>query len=316
MEFGTENVGTRSSQSGHSVADADQTLDAMVRPPSRQTLQHVLGRALVALGVVSAAFLIQLTLISHVQYESNQFKATETIRFELANGTAPVGQVDSDGNLIEPGRPVAVLKIEKLGIEEVVLEGTTSSVTMSGPGHRRDTVLPGQAGISVIYGRQSAYSGVFGNLSILATGDKIETTTGQGVSTYTVTKVRKSGDVATNNLGTSKGRLTLVSTTGFPFFATDVIRVEASLDGEAKTTPNRVIPNSAIEESEKALSGDLSALTPLIFLSQFLIAAVFAVFWLARRWGPVQSWLAASPVFIFFGSVWSNYAIQLLPNLL
>ncbi len=293
-----------------------QFIDNMVPTPKPETLRFFSGRALVALGAAALVFLVQLLGISHVQYESAQFKASETYRFELANGTAPVGQVDSEGALIEQGAPVAVLKIEKINVNEIVLEGTSSAVTVDGPGHRRDTVLPGQAGISVIYGRQSAYSGVFSRLSELKVGDKIETITGQGEASYTVSKIRRAGDEATNGLGSSMGRLTLVSTSGIPFFATDVLRVEATLDGAPKATPNRVIPNRAIAENEQALASNMDALTPLIFMTQFLIVLLFAISWLSRKWGRVQSWIAGAPAIFFFGGIWASQIIQLLPNLL
>jgi sortase A len=298
-----------------SAPDAE-FIDNMVPTPKPETLRFFAGRSLVALGAVALVFLVQLLVISHVQYESAQFKASETYRFELANGTAPVGQVDSEGALIEQGAPVAVLKIEKINVNEIVLEGTSSAVTVDGPGHRRDTVLPGQAGISVIYGRQSAYSGVFSRLAELKVGDKIETITGQGEASYTVSKIRRAGDEATNGLGASMGRLTLVSTSGIPFFATDVLRVEATLDGAPKPTPNRVIPNRAIAESEEALASNLDALTPLIFMTQFLIVLLFAISWLSRKWGRVQSWIAGAPAIVFFGGIWASQVIQLLPNLL
>lgn len=309
-------IGRRSVQPPIPTNDRNFSLDNIISLPSPKNSKFLIGRSLVSLGVAAVCFLLQLTVVSHVQYESAQFKATETIRYELANGTAPVGQVDRDGKLLAAGTPVAVIKIAKLGVEDVVLEGTTSSITMSGPGHRRDTVLPGQAGISVLFGRQSSYSGVFARLADLKPGDKIETTTGQGVSTYTVEKIRRAGDPATNQIGSSKGRLTLVTTSGLPFFAADLIRVEATLDGEPRLTPNRVIPNSAIRESEFALASDLSALTPLIFLTQFLILLIIGVGWLARRWGQMQAWIAGTPVFAIFTSLWSTQLIQLLPNLL
>jgi LPXTG-site transpeptidase (sortase) family protein len=293
-----------------------ELIDNMVPTPKPETLRFFAGRALVALGAAALIFLGQLLIVSHVQYESAQFKASETFRFELANGTAPVGQVDSEGALIEQGAPVAVLKIDKIGVNEIVLEGTSAAVTVDGPGHRRDTVLPGQAGISVIYGRQSAYTGVFSRLSELEVGDKIETITGQGEASYTVSNIRRAGDEATNGLGSSMGRLTLVSTSGLPFFATDVLRVEATLDGAPKPTPNRVIPNRAIADNEQALASNLDALTPLIFMTQFLIVLLFAISWLSRKWGRMQAWIAGAPTIIFFGGIWSSQIIQLLPNLL
>ena len=127
------------------ATESSQFIDNMVPTPKPENVRFFSGRALVALGAAALVFLGQLFIVSHVQYESAQFKANETFRFELANGTAPVGQVDSDGYLIEQGTPVAVLKIEKIGVNEIVLEGSSSAVTVDGPGHRRDTVLPGQA---------------------------------------------------------------------------------------------------------------------------------------------------------------------------
>ena len=291
-------------------------IDNMVPTPKAETLRFFAGRSFVALGAAALVFLGQLFIVSHVQYESAQFKANETFRYELANGTAPVGQIDSEGALIEQGSPVAVLKITKIDVQEIVLEGTSSAVTVDGPGHRRDTVLPGQAGISVIYGRQSSYSGVFSRLAELEVGDKIETITGQGEASYTVSKIRRAGDEATNGLGSSMGRLTLVSTSGFPFLATDVLRVEATLDGAPKPTPNRVIPNRAIADNEQALASNMDALTPLIFMTQFLIVLMFAISWLSRKWGRVQSFIAGAPAVIFFGGIWASQIIQLLPNLL
>ncbi len=300
---------------GQSAPSSD-LIDNMVPTPKPENIRFFAGRALVGLGAAALVLVGQLFIVSHVQYESAQFKANETFRFELANGTAPVGQVDSEGNLIEQGTPVAVLKIKKIDVNEIVLEGTSSAVTVDGPGHRRDTVLPGQAGISVIYGRQSSYSGVFSRLSELTVGDKIEAITGQGESSYTVSNIRRAGDEATNGLGSSMGRLTLVSASGLPYFATDVIRVEATLDGAPKATPNRVIPNRAIAENEAALASNMDAVTPLIFMTQFLILLMFAISWLSRKWGRVQAWIAGTPAVAFFGGVWASQIIQLLPNLL
>ena len=55
------------------------------------------------------------------------------------------------------GEPVALLSIPRLGISQVVVEGTASGDTLAGPGHLRDTVLPGQVGTSVVYGRAATY---------------------------------------------------------------------------------------------------------------------------------------------------------------
>lgn len=291
-------------------------LDNHLSLPSFTNLASIIGRSLTVLGAFAIVFLVQLVLVSHVSQSSAQFKALETFRYELANGTAPVGQVDAEGKLLNEGTPVAIIKIEKLGLQQVVLEGTNSKVTLAGPGHRRDTVLPGQAGISVIYGRQAAYGAPFAHVQSLKAGDKITAITGQGESTYTVTQIRKAGDEATNALGDSKGRLTLVTAAGTPYLPSEVVRVEATLTSEAFATPNRVIVNGAIPSAEKTLGSNLDALTPLIYLTQLLIVILIFVFWLVKRWGKVQGWLAGAPVLIWLGSIWSELVIQLLPNLI
>lgn len=296
-------------------AEHSPLIDNMLPKLSLASLKKVATNFLLALGAASIIFLIQLTLISQVQYESAQLRAFETIRFELANGTAPVGQVDSSGQLLAEGTAVAVLEIEKIGVQDVVLSGTSAAVTIDGPGHRRDTVLPGQAGISVIYGRQASYGGVFSRLAELELGDKIRTTTGQGEASYTVSNIRYAGDPVTNDLGDAAGRLTLVTATGLPYFAQEVLRVEATLDGQAYPTPMSVIPPRAIPAAEATLAGNFGAVTPLAFLSQFFILFIFAVRWLVKRWGPIQAWLAATPVIVFGGSLWAGLLIQLLPNL-
>jgi LPXTG-site transpeptidase (sortase) family protein len=89
---------------------------------------------------------------------------------------------------------MAVLEIPALDLHEVVFEGTTSGVLQDGPGHRRDTVFPGQEGTSVIMGRQATYGGPFGRLDVLQPGEPFTITTGQGAHTYHVTGVRREGD--------------------------------------------------------------------------------------------------------------------------
>lgn len=61
---------------------------------------------------------------------------------------------------------------------------------MSGPGHRRDTALPGRAGTSVITGRTWGYGSPFNDVHRLPNGARVEVTTGQGKAVYEVTGVR------------------------------------------------------------------------------------------------------------------------------
>ena len=51
-----------------------------------------------------------------------------------------------------------MLDIPAIGIANmVVVEGTSPENLTLGPGHLRDTPLPGQAGISVVFGRRATF---------------------------------------------------------------------------------------------------------------------------------------------------------------
>ena len=86
------------------------------------------------------------------------------------------------GLTVSASIPVAVLAIPKLGLTEVVFEGTEASVLKDGPGHMRSTPLPGQAGVSVIMGRSTMYGGPFGRIGTLAPDDTLIVTDASGNS--------------------------------------------------------------------------------------------------------------------------------------
>ena len=208
------------------------------------------------------------------------------------------------------------MEIPDIGLQEVVVEGTTSTVTQSGPGHKRDTVLPGQAGTSVIYGRQAAFGGPFGQLEILQPGMTIVATTGQGVAEYRVIGVRRPGDPIPALLQSGEGRLTLVTAMGPRFMPTDLLRVDAELVSQVQPSPPRVITPASMDPAEQAMAGDPEGLVPLLLWLQVLLAVAVATVWLVLRWGKWQAWLVAAPIFFFAGVMASMSAIRLLPNLL
>ena len=291
-------------------------LDSRVATPKPAAAARLTTFSLISLFALTFGLLAHLTIISPMHFTSAQLKKSEALRYELANGTAPVGQVNATGYLHESGTPLAFLKIPKINVDAVVVEGSTSTETMDGIGHRRDTVLPGQEGISVLYGRQAAYAGVFGRLGELKVGDSITALTGQGKSEFTVTAVRYAGDEVTNALASGGSRLTLVSASGIPFLPTSAVWVDAELTGTAKETPMKVIPLLAIKSSEEAMNGDLDALTPIIYLYQLLALVIFAMFWLRRNWGRAQSWVISVPLLIWTSTLLAEQITRILSNLI
>ena len=278
--------------------------------------QFLIAGVLLLLGALCVGFLVNLVFVSQLVHARDQEVLYSDFRSELANAIAPVGQTGINGALLAPGAAVAILEIPDLGMREVVVEGTTSTVMESGPGHKRDTVLPGQAGVSVIYGRQAAFGGPFGQLEILQPGTTVVAITGQGTAEYEVTAVRRPGDPLPPALEPGQGRLTLVTAMGPRFMPTDMLRVDATLVTDPQPSPPRVITAAAMDPAEQAMAGDPAGLVPLLLWLQLLLVVVVGGLWLALRWGRWQAWLVAAPAVFFVGIMASMSAFRLLPNLM
>ncbi|WP_327369488.1 sortase [Streptomyces sp. NBC_01217] len=287
-------------------------------PPAARPGLALAGAALCVLAAVLLGFAAGLTVVGHLQHARDQQTAYDELRRQLALGTAPVGQRTFDNKPVSMGAPVALLRIPVLGLREVVGEGTTSGALMSGPGHRRDTPLPGQAGTSVIMGRQWAYGSPFNGLSRLPTGARIEVRTGQGKAVYEVLGVRRPGDEVPAPAG-ARGRLTLITASGSPYTPAAVLYVDAELTTPVQPSPPRHVRPGWIGPAEEALGGEGqgSGTWLTVFLwSQALLAAALLAVWLHRVWGSWQTWITAGPVLAALGLSVASAATRLLPNLL
>ena len=81
-----------------------------------------------------------------------------------------------------------MLRIAKIGLNKVIVQGTSTADLRQGPGHYPGTPLPGEQGNAAIAGHRTTYGAPFYNLDELAPGDLIEITTVQGTFTYRVTQ--------------------------------------------------------------------------------------------------------------------------------
>ncbi|MFF7596022.1 sortase [Streptomyces mirabilis] len=274
------------------------------------------GAALCVLAALLLGFAANLTIVGHLQHARDQQTAYDEFRRQLALGTAPVGQRGYDGRMLEPGAPVALLRIPALGLKEVVGEGTASGVLMSGPGHRRDTPLPGQAGTSVIMGRQWGYGSPFNDLHQLPLGTEIRLTTGQSTATYKISSIRRKGDPLPPTLKQGQGRLTLITADGAPYTPSGTLRVDATLASAVQPAPPRPLALGWIDESEQALGTENAAWLSVFLWSQGLLGAALLTMAAYRVWGRWQTWIVCVPVLTALGLAVSGAATRLLPNLL
>lgn len=266
--------------------------------------------------VTAVSLLLQLVVVSNLQQRSAQQRAFDAFRSDLATGTAPVGPTDQSGRLLAAGTPVGYLEIPAIGLRQVVGEGTDPATLFDGPGHRRDTALPGQAGTSMVLGRRAGFGGPFARLGSLDEGDAIKVTTGQGIYEFTVRGVRREGDPAPPAVQPGKGRLLLVTASGRPFMPTGVLRVDAELKGPGQVGPRRVLTSAALPASEQIMGADTSTLWALALWLQALVLATLAAVWAWHRWGRAKAWVIFLPVLLLIGMSVAGEAARVLPNLL
>jgi hypothetical protein len=258
-----------------------------------------------------------MALGSRLYYDRVQHDDYANFRAALAQALAPTGPTDPNNskNLLAPGSPVAVLSIPEIGLNAVVLEGTSSDVLEGGPGHLRDTQLPGQAGYSEIYGRRASYGGPFARLSSLYPGAIFTVTTGQGVTRYRVLDIRRAGDVVPP-ITPGVGRLVLATADGPPFAPTGVLRVDADTITAPKSAPAMVVTSAEISPSELLFGTESIAWVPLVLWGQGLVLAAAGISWLRSQWGRWQTWTVAVPVLAYFGLAVADQIARLLPNLM
>jgi sortase A len=289
------------------------------RPKTATTLaRESAGDALWILAVFLIGFFVWFAFLSRLYYDRVQVEAYASFRVNLALATAPTGPTNPENpaQLLAPGTPVAVLSIPEIGLTTVVFEGTSGQVLEGGPGHLRDTPLPGQAGVSVIFGRRTAYGGPFGRLWRLHTGDSFTVTTGQGYSTYQVIDLRRAGDPNPPPLAAGQGRLILVTADGPALAPTGVLRVDADLTSKVNAAPTMVVSPTDLSPGEQVLGTDSVALLPVVLWGLVLLATVALLSWCRHRWGRWQTWIVAVPVLFYLSLTVADEVTRLLPNLM
>jgi sortase A len=285
---------------------------AQVRIP-RKKIEHTHASIVANWALASVAALMIWILafafaLSSFQHSHSQNVLYAKLREQIAAGTAPLG------GQIALGAPVALLNAPGAGLHrEVIVEGTASGQLVKGPGHLRDSVLPGQPGWSVIFGRAKLFGGPFHGIAGMRPGQVITVTTGEGVSRYVVSRVRHPGDTYPL-LAPGEGRLTLVTAEGSGWSSGRVVYVDATLTTPAYTDPGGRL--SAVPRSETEMKGDPTALYQLVLWLPVLVFGGAGLVWAHHNWGGWQSWVVGVPIVL--AGLWgvTETAAQFLPNLM
>lgn len=278
------------------------------RVPEREL---VLSSGLMVVALLIAWVLLQTLVLGGLSYGRAQDRLYEELRADLAAGTAPTGGV------IAPGRPVALFSLPAFDVDQVVVEGTSAGLLLDGPGHRRDTVLPGQAGVSVVYGRSRTFGRPFHVMMDEAVGTRLDVVTGQGRSVYRIEGVRRAGEEVPAPPAAGQGRLTLITAAGDGRLGglrpDEVVYVDASL--QSKAFPAGGARVNTISQSEQKMAVDTSVLPLLALTLGGLLVALVTMLLARRRLRAALVWTVFTPVFLALAWFAADLAVHLVPNL-
>jgi sortase A len=256
---------------------------------TRTDTASVVSQGLATFSFLVLAMILFLFVFSGFAEARSQVSLRRRFESETAQLRAPIG------GSITTGVPVAELDIAAIGVHQIVVQGTTSGTLRAGPGHLRQSPLPGQEGNSVIFGRRSAYGGVFRHIAALDPGTNIRVTTGEGHFTYVVDAVhtlKQSDGSELVDAGTDQ--LTLV-TSDPAFFASRRLVVSAHLIGEPFAPSADA---TAVTRAELGLAGETSAVLLLVLWLEALLIVAIGATWLWRRWTRWSAYLVSVPVLI------------------
>ena len=149
--------------------------------------RRLLGYALLCVGGVSAAFAGGRYTVGAMQRQEarrvwNERQAQSVV--SQARSSAVPAHATRD---LLPGAPVARLRIPRLKLDEIVLEGVDGSELNAGPGHLTGSVFPGETGNSVISAHRDRHFSRLGNIEV---GDTLVTETGSSETTWVVVSRR------------------------------------------------------------------------------------------------------------------------------
>jgi sortase A len=255
-----------------------------------------LGRTLIGVGLLILLFVAYQLWGTDISEASKQSTLRQQFNGELhrqsptTTTTTPqplttVAPQPAPPSVAPPsGNPVGIIRIPKIGVDKVVVEGVATEDLHLGPGHYPGTPLPGQLGNAAIAGHRTTYGAPFYDLNQLVPGDLVLITTVQGSFRYSVTRtlVVDPSDVAVV-APTADAELTL-TTCNPRFSAAQRLVVKAALMGTpAPTPPPPDHPVRATSAGASNLAGGEGDWVPAMWWGIATLAVGVAVWLLARR---------------------------------
>jgi sortase A len=266
-----------------------------------------LGQSMITLGILILLF------VAYQLWGTNLAESRSQDSLQKQFKIIP-GDVDPSKALppSPDGEAIAVIKLPKINVEKIVVEGVGVPDLKKGPGHYPGTPLPGQPGNAAIAGHRTTYGAPFNQLDKMAVGDPVIISTKQGTFQYDVTelKVIKPSQVEVLD-NTQDNRLTL-TTCNPRYSATQRLVLTAALKGPAAAPQPAPSKRIAIQHDE-GLSGDPTARTPALLWGSAAGLVWLAAYLVGRRWRKWPTYFIGAPFFFVLLFIFFENFARLLP---
>ena len=187
---------------------------------------------------------------------------------------------------------MAHIRIPKIGLDQLIVQGVDLADLRKAPGHYPSTPLPGEQGNAAIAGHRTTYGAPFNRLGDLVDGDEILVTTVKGSFTYTVGRIHVVKPSQVEVLDPTPTPVLTLTTCHPKYSAKERLVVVANLAPGQKATTATPSPTPAPGEEEVAagaglgdpgLASERSKMSTILWgVLTFLVGLGW---WLAiRRW--------------------------------
>lgn len=194
-------------------------------------MRSLLGLLLVVLGALG----LSAAGASYMQGHLARAEARAEWEAMEARGAVVALHASLDAGMREAaglaaGAPVARLRIPKIDLDEIVVEGVGDRELNAGPGHLPGSVLPGSLGNSIISAHRDRHFSTLGGVSV---GDTIRTATQHHAATWVIVERKVVNRRAPVLRSTSEATLTLTTCWPVRYFGTapDRLIITAKLAG-------------------------------------------------------------------------------------
>jgi len=168
--------------------------------------------ARLALSVLSVGLLLVAAGLVGYPFYTNMYQGRLQAQLDRQLASPDIRQAYLNRQVAE-GDSLTRIIIPEIGVDTVVVEGTTASALRAGAGHYPSTPLPCEVGNVAIAGHRTTYGKPFHDLDKLSPGDRITLETPIGSCTYEVerTWITDPSDIGVVANTPDQARLTLTT---------------------------------------------------------------------------------------------------------